>query len=236
MGTARTSAGGCYRALGVRPDAGQREIESAFLAWRTARAAGAGDADGYRRAEFAYHLLSEPLARARHDRQLGLRQHPAWTAECAGAVRGALRRAVQDLACGRALTARRRLETAVRLAPEDPDALSYLALATARTGGELHRGLRQAERAVGLRPGDPALLFNLAVVCAAAGLTSRSLAAWAAAWRSVFSVLVPRRRCDGGHRPDPAAQVPSSGWRGDAPRRRPEPATSQARSGGRGRG
>ena len=187
--TARKTACGCYRDLGVRPDAGPREIETSFLAWRDARAAGACAADDYLRAEHAYHLLSEPRARARHDRQLGLIRHPAWAAETAADVHETLRRALHDLARGRATRARRRLESAVRLAPDDPDALSYLALAAARTGGELHAGLRGAQRAAALRPGDPGLLFNLATVCDAAGLQRRSLEARARGWMAVVAAL-----------------------------------------------
>lgn len=233
-----TTAGGCYRDLGVGAEAGPREIEAAFVAWRAARDAGACAADAYQRAERAYHLLLSPPARARHDRQLGLVPHPAWAGGRAGAVRVALRRALHELARGRAAGARRLLEAASRSAPDDPDALSYLAVACARSGGDLYACLRRAERAAALRPGDPALLFNLAAVCASAGLRRRSLAAAAAGWRRLAASLLRRPECDGGHCAAPAAGVRSPGMRaraGPAGRRgdRDEGAASPP---GRGRG
>jgi predicted Zn-dependent protease len=183
---------GLYGTLGVRIAASPREIEVAFREWGSRRVSGAADLEGYRRAEAAYHLLADPGARARHDRQLGLSQHPAWSAGKERAIATGLLRAAHLLARGRNVQARQALERIVPLAPGDPAARSYLALALARTGGDLHEAVRLARFAVERQPREPAFLFNLADVYAAAGLKARSLGARVRGWRAVCAAVLSR--------------------------------------------
>jgi Flp pilus assembly protein TadD len=186
-------APGHYAALGVPPAATQRQIELAFRGWTDRRRTGAASVDAYRRAESAYHVLCAPGSRARHDRQLGLVSHPAWAAGSELAVRSCIRRALRDLGEGRAGQARRLLDRAVALAPEDPDARSYLALALARTGGCLHDAARHGRYAIERRPREPAFFFNLAEVYAAAGLRARAYAYRVRGWRAIAVALFARR-------------------------------------------
>jgi len=189
----KKSAPGHYGALGVSPAASQRQIELAFRGWTDRRRAGAESNDSYLRAESAYHLLSSPAARLRHDRQLGLVTHPAWAAGRDLAVRGCIRRGLLELSRGRAGRARQFLDRAVSLAPENPHARSYLALALARTGGSLHDADLHGRYALSRRPQEAAFFFNLAEVYAAAGLRARACAARARGWHALAASLFWRR-------------------------------------------
>jgi len=184
---------GHYGALGISPAASQRQIEQAFRGWSDRRRAGSVSAAAYLRAENAYHHLCVPDARLRHDRQLGLVTHPAWAAGCAPAVRACIRHALLELGQGRAERARQLLDRAVSLAPGNPHARSYLALALARTGGPLHDADRHGRYALALRPREAAFFFNLAEVYAAAGLRSRACALRARGWCAVAATLFRRR-------------------------------------------
>ena len=186
-------AAGHYGALGVSPAASQRQIEQAFRGWTDRRRAGAESNDSYLRAERAYHILSTPPARLRHDRQLGLVTHPAWAAGRDLAVRACIRRALLELAQGRAGRARQFLDRAVSIAPENPHARSYLALALARTGGSLHDADLHGRYALSRQPQEAAFFFNLAEVYAAAGLRARSCASRARGWHALAVSLFWRR-------------------------------------------
>lgn len=188
------AAPGHYGALGVSPGATQRQIELAFRNWTDRRRAGEAGADVYRCAESAYHVLSVPGTRARHDRQLGLVAHPAWATGREPEVRACIRRALRELGEGRAPCARRLLERAVALAPDDPLARSYLALALARTGARLHDADRHGRYAVERRPREAAFLFNLAEVYAAAGLRARAVALRLRGWHALARSLLGRQR------------------------------------------
>jgi len=234
METPRSSAPGHYGTLGIRTTASPREIEKAFLAWGARLRSGGIDLERFRRAECAYHLLADPQARARHDRQLGLCPHPAWSAAGERAARAGLRRAVRELARGRPDRARLLLLRSARAAPGDPAVRSYLALALVRVGGELHEAARHARFAVERRPREPAFLFNLAEVYAAAGLRARSLGALARAWRAVLAAFFRRTHgCDVAHRAARNEQVASNPCGGFL--RRPETGgTAPGPAGGRG--
>jgi Flp pilus assembly protein TadD len=194
MNSINERAPGHYGALGVSPAASQRQIEQAFRGWTDRRRAGSESADSYLRAERAYHLLCVPEARLRHDRQLGLVTHPAWSAGRDRVARSCTRRALHELGQGRAGQARQLLDRAVALAPEDPHARSYLALALARTGGSLHEADRHARYALARRPREAAFLFNLAAVYAAAGLRARAWSTRARGWQTVLVSLFWRQR------------------------------------------
>ena len=197
MGTTRGGEAGHYGALGVSAAASQRQIELSFRAWEDRHRAGVESVDAFRRAESAYHVLCVPASRARHDRQLGLVAHPAWAAGRERAVREYTRRALRELGQGRAGQARRLLDRAVSLAPDDPLVRSYFALALARTGGCLHEAARHARYALSRRPREAAFCFNLAEVYAAAGLRARACAFRARGWHaiviSLLASLVGRR-------------------------------------------
>jgi Flp pilus assembly protein TadD len=193
MDPTKKGAPGLYGALGVSPAASQRQIEQAFRSWTDRRRAGAESADSYLRAESAYHLLSVPAARLRHDRQLGLVTHPAWAAERNPAARACVRRALLELGQGRAGRARQHLDRAFSLAPEDPHARSYLALALARTGGSLHDAERHGRYALSRRPREAAFFFNLAEVYAAAGLRARAYTSRARGWKALAVSLFRRQ-------------------------------------------
>jgi Flp pilus assembly protein TadD len=182
-------APGHYGALGIQPSASTRQIELAFHAWGCRLARGAESLAAYRRAESAYHVLATPDSRARHDRQLGLVPHPAWAKERDRAAQACLRTALRELGGGSADRARRLLERAVSLAPEDPSARSYLGLALARTGGSLHEAARHGRCAIEQRPREAAYYFNLAEVYTAAGLRSRALATRARGWQVLATTL-----------------------------------------------
>lgn len=194
MGPMNMCAPGHYGALGVSPAASQRQIEQAFRGWTDRRRAGAASADSYLRAETAYHLLSVPAARARHDRQLGLVMHPAWAAGRDHVARACIRRALLELGQGRAGRARQLLDRAVALSPADPHARSYLALVLARTGGSLHDAERHGRYALSRRPREAAFLFNLAEVYAAAGLRARAYESRARGWQAVVASWFRRQR------------------------------------------
>lgn len=174
------------------PGATQRQIELAFRRWGELMTAGTASPGAYRLAEAAYHVLSVPESRARHDRQLGLEAHPAWCAAGDRAAGNCVRRALQELGSGRAGRARLLLDRAVSRTPHDPQARSYFALALARTGGDLHEAARHARYAVERRPGEAAFFFNLAEVYAAAGLRGQAFAARTRGWRAVVSTLLGR--------------------------------------------
>ena len=198
MDPIKRNGSGHYGALGVAPTASQREIELTFHGWKDRYVAGAADSAAFLRAESAYHVLSAPEARARHDRQLGMVAHPAWTAGRESTVRECTRRALRELGQGRPGQARRLLERAVELAPEDPRARSYLAVALARTGGCLHDAARHGRLALSRRPREAAFLFNLAEVYTAAGQRARAFAFRARGWQAVaIALFVPRRRWRG---------------------------------------
>jgi len=192
MDPAKGGESGHYGALGVSTAASQRQIELAFGGWKDRRRSGAESVESYRRAESAYHVLSVPESRARHDRQLGLVTHPAWAAGRGLAARECTRRALRELGRGHAGQARRLLDRAVALAPEDPHARSYLALALARTGGCLHEAARHARYALSRRPREAAFFFNLAEVYAAAGLRARACAFRARGWHAIAASTVER--------------------------------------------
>lgn len=194
MESTRSRASGHYGTLGVPPDASQRQIERAFRGWEDRRRQGAVSVDDYRRAESAYQILSVPDSRMRHDRQLGLVDHPAWATGRAVVARKCLRHALRELDQGRPGRAVPLLERAVSLCPEDPQARSYLALAIARTGGCLHDADRHGRFAVERRPREAAFLFNLAEVYGAAGLRARAWVLRARAWRAVAASLMGRAR------------------------------------------
>lgn len=185
---------GHYGVLGVPPAAPQRQIELAFHDWRERLANGAEQIADYRLAETAYHVLSVPESRARHDRQLGLMTHPAWRAGGDRVARHCVRRAVRDLGHGRAARARLLLDRAVSLSPDDPMARSYLALALVKTGGDLHEAARHGRFAIERRPREAAFFFNLAEVYAAAGLCARALATRASGWKALVASVLERRR------------------------------------------
>jgi Flp pilus assembly protein TadD len=181
---------GHYGALGVSTKASQRQIEVTFRRWKDRHRAGAENIDAYRRAESAYHVLCVPESRARHDRQLGLVAHPAWAAGRDRAVRECTRRALRELGQGHAGQARKLLDRAVSLAPEDPHARSYLALALARSGGCLHEAARHARYALSRRPREAAFFFNLAEVYATAGLRARACALRARGWHAIVGSVI----------------------------------------------
>lgn len=186
----KENAPGHYGAIGIPPAASQRQIEVAFRGWTDRHRSGAISGDAFRRAESAYHVLSVPETRARHDRQLGLVPHPAWTAGREVAARACVRRALGELGHGRAGRARRLLCRAVWLAPENPQARSYLALALARTGGCLHDADRHGRYAIERRPREAAFFFNLAEVYAAAGLRARAWAFRVRGWHALAVALM----------------------------------------------
>lgn len=194
MDPINNSAPGYYGALGVSTAASQRQIEQAFRGWTDRRRTGAASIDSYHRAETAYHLLSVPETRARHDRQLGLVSHPAWAAGRDHLARVCIRRALFELGLGRAGRARQLLDRAVVLAPENPHARSYLALALARTGGSLHDADRHGRYALSCRPREAAFFFNLAEVYTAAGLRARAFESRARGWQAVVTALFRRQR------------------------------------------
>ena len=194
MAPMNQSSPGHYGALGVPPMSSQRQIEVAFRGWTERRRAGVQGDDAYRRAEIAYHVLSDPDARARHDRQVGLVQHPAWAAGRAPVVQACIRGALRDLGRGRADRARRLLDRAVALAPEDPHARSYLALAITRTGGCLHDAQRHGSYALERRPREAAFFFNIAEVYAAAGLSAKACAARVRGWHALAASMFRRPR------------------------------------------
>jgi Flp pilus assembly protein TadD len=99
---------------------------------------------------------------------------------------------VWHLSHGRADAARRLLTRAASLSPADPLTRSYLGLALARTGANLHEAARHGEYAVERRPQEPAFLFNLAEVYAAAGLKARAVRMRALAWRAAAARLLKR--------------------------------------------
>lgn len=185
-------AGGHYAALGVPCGATQRVIEIAFARWRERRSAGRGEPEAFRRAETAYHILSAPQSRASHDRQLGLNPHPAWAVTGRRSARSLSRRGVWHLSRGRPEAARPLLERAAALAPADPLTRSYLGLALARNGANLHEAARHGEYAVECRPREPAFLFNLAEVYFTAGLRTRAVRTRALAWRAAAIQLLTR--------------------------------------------
>jgi curved DNA-binding protein CbpA len=185
-------ASGHYAALGVLPEASQRQIEVTFRGWEERCRAGEETIDAFRRAESAYHVLSAPDSRARHDRQLGLVGHPAWAAGRRRAVQDCIRRALLELGQGRPGRARLLLDRAVSLAPNDPQARSYLALALARTGGCLHDAARHGRYACSRRPREAAFFFNIAEVYAAAGLRARSYASRVRGWQALAVALFKR--------------------------------------------
>jgi len=189
MTPANQGGQGHYAALGVTPAASQRQIERAFCDWSARFRSGGESPAAYRRAEEAYRLLADPEARGRHDRQLGLVAHPAWTSGNRMHVRSCIGRAVRELESGHAPQARRLLDRAVALAPEDPHARSYLALVLARTGGCLHEAARHGRHAVERRPQEAAFWFNLAEVYGTAGLRSRAWACRVRAWHAVVAIL-----------------------------------------------
>jgi len=194
MGPMKESGAGHYGALGVSPGASQRQIELAFRSWTDRRRSGAESIDSYRRAESAYHVLSVPDTRARHDRQLGLVPHPAWAAGRDLAVRACIRSALRELGQGRSGRARQLLDRAVSLAPADPHARSYLALVLARTGGCLHTAERHGRYAIERRPREAAFFFNLAEVYTAAGLRGRAFASRVRGWHAIAVSLLGRHR------------------------------------------
>jgi len=194
MNPMQERASGHYGALGVSPAVSQRQIELAFRDWTDRHRSGAESVDAYRRAESAYHVLSAPGSRARHDRQLGLVPHPAWTAGRDLAVRACISRALRELGQGRAGRARQLLDHAVSLAPEDPDARSYLALVLARTGGCLHDAVRHGRYAIERRPREAAFCFNLAEVYAAAGLRAGACAFRVRGWHALAVSLFGKSR------------------------------------------
>jgi predicted Zn-dependent protease len=186
------SAPGHYGALGVEPSATQRQIELAFHAWGGRLACGAVSAAAYQRAESAYHVLATPGSRARHDRQLGLLPHPAWGGGRDRAARARVRLALRELGRGEVDLARRLLDRAVSLSPENPHARSYLGLALARTGGSLHEAARHGRYAIEQRPREAAFYFNLAEVYGTAGLRARALATRARGWQALGGALFRR--------------------------------------------
>jgi tetratricopeptide (TPR) repeat protein len=177
--------GGHYAALGVPAGATQRAIEQAFAVWRERLSAGRVEPESFRRAESAYQVLASPASRAGHDRQLGLCRHPAWAAADKRRARFICRRGVWHLSQGRPAAARPFLERACALSPGDPLVRSYLGLALARCGTDLHEAARHGEYAVERRPGEAGFLFNLAEVYVAAGLRGRAVRMRALAWRAI---------------------------------------------------
>lgn len=196
MAPMNQSSPGYYGALGVPPQSSQRQIEVAFRGWAERRRAGVQGEDAYRRAEIAYRVLCDPGTRARHDRQLGLVKHPAWAAGRDPVARACIRGALRELGRGRADRARRLLERAVALAPGDPHARSYLALAIARTGGCLHDAERHGSYALERRPREAAFFFNIAEVYAAAGLSARACAARVRGWCALAVSMLRRPQAE----------------------------------------
>lgn len=195
MKETKEGASGHYGALGVPPTVSQRQIELAFRGWRERHHTGAASAAAFHRAESAYHVLSTPDSRARHDRQLGLVPHPAWAARRGFDVRVCIDRALRELGQGRAVQARQLLDRAVSLAPHDPHARSYLALVLARTGGSLHDAERHGRFAIERQPREAAFFFNLAEVYAAAGLRTRACGFRVRGWHAIaISTLWRQRR------------------------------------------
>lgn len=194
MKSIKESAVGHYGALGVSPTVSQRQIELAFRGWTERRRMGATSTAAFHRAETAYHILSTPDSRARHDRQLGLVTHPAWMAGRGLAVRACVNRALRELGQGRVMQARQLLDRAVSIAPQDPRARSYLALVLARTGGSLHDAERHGRYAIERRPREAAFFFNLAEVYAAAGLRARAAAFRVRGWQAIAISLFLRQR------------------------------------------
>lgn len=194
MSAARHVEPGLYGALGVPPTATPRQIELAFRGWGERLGAGRESLAAYRRAETAYYVLSVEDARARHDRQLGLVRHPAFKETGERSDGELTRRAIRELGRGRPDRARSLLERAVARSPADPLARSYLAVALARSGGDLHEAARHGRHALGRRPGNAAFLFNLAEVYAVAGFRTRALATRARGWQALAASLLGFRK------------------------------------------
>ena len=116
---------------------------------------------------------------------MGLVPHPAWRAGRDDAARALVRRALRELGRGHAGRARRLLDRAVFLSPDDPHAGSYLALALARTGGCLHEADRLGRQAIDRRPQEAAFYFNIAEVYATAGLRARACAFRMRGWQAI---------------------------------------------------
>lgn len=185
---------GLYGALGVPPTATARQIELAFRGWGERLGRGRESLAAYRRAESAYYVLSAAEARARHDRQLGLVRHPAFGETGASSAGALTRRALRELARGHAGPARVLLDRAVSRSPADPLARSYLAVALARSGGDLHEAARHGRFALEKRPGNAAFLFNLAEVYGVAGFRARALATRARGWQALAASLLGFRK------------------------------------------
>lgn len=185
---------GHYGALGVRPSASPRQIEQAFLAWGDRLARGEESVASYRRAECAYHALASPDSRARHDRQIGLVAHPAWSAGRDRAARDSVRHGLREIGRGEPARALPALRRAVSLDPLDPQARSYLALALARSGGNLHEAAGHGRLAVERRPREAVFHFNLAEVYSVAGLKSRALATRARGWKALAIAMLRAKK------------------------------------------
>lgn len=194
MGDADRGEPGLYGALGVSPSSTTRQIELAFRGWGERLDSGRESLAAYRRAESAYYVLSVAAARARHDRQLGLVGHPAFREGGERSAGALTRRALRELAQGHAARARVLLDRAVSRSPADPLARSYLAVALARSGGDLHEAARHGRFALERRPGDAAFLFNLAEVYGVAGFRGRALATRARGWQAVAASLLGFRK------------------------------------------
>ena len=189
-------ASGHYGALGVSPAASQRQIELAFRGWTDRRRAGAESADRLPPRRRAPTTSSPPPAPARVTTvSWGSCRTPRGRRSATRSSGACVRRALRELGQGRAGRARQLLDRAVSLAPDDPRARSYLALALARTGGCLHDADRHGRyRAVERRPREAAFFFNLAEVYAAAGLRARACAYRVRGWYAIAVSLFGRRR------------------------------------------
>lgn len=194
MDARQPGAPGHYGALGVAPTATPRQVEQAYRRWGERLASGEEDLDAYRRAESAYHVLAVPDSRVRHDRQLGLLEHPAWRSQQDRLSQAWVRAALQELERGGVARALELLRRATSRVPNDPQARSYLALALVRAGGSLHEAAAHGRYATERQPEEPAFHFNLAEVYAAAGLRSRALGARARGWQAVLAALLTSDR------------------------------------------
>lgn len=159
-----------YDDLGLRPGAGQKEIEMSY--WRRVTAS-SGRRDG--NWEEAYFVLSDPARRKDYDRKIGLDRHPAWSGGESGERAERLwRRALGLLRENREREALRSLRSSLRLQPAGPGRRSLLALLVARAEGDPREGLRLALAAYRQAPRNTAVVENLAAVCELAGLRKRA--------------------------------------------------------------
>lgn len=174
-----------YDVLGVKPDAGEDEIRTAFRRLtrenhpdRFAGEQRARAEERFQTITEAFNVLSRPASREKYDMDLAMRRPNAAASTAAmdrkEISRRLLAKGVEQVRAGKVTDGVTSLKAAVDHDDDSAKAHYHYGFALMRLKGHEREGLRHLERAIQLAPNNAAFKAEAALACLAVGLSTRA--------------------------------------------------------------